>query len=78
MGAITPLTGIKTAILLIALAFGYIVCYLANREEKDLKILGNVIGIFIIGMGIFLLLDTFVAYNKFLAYSGVHCVKYVK
>lgn len=33
---------------LMALGLGYIVCYLANREEKNLRKVGYVIGIFMI------------------------------
>ncbi len=37
-------------ILLLALGAGYIVCYLANREEKTLRSLGMVIGGLIIAV----------------------------
>ena len=36
------------ALFMIALALGYLVMYFANREEKDLRTLGFVIGIVII------------------------------
>jgi hypothetical protein len=39
---------IANAVLLVALALGYIVCYLANREEKSLRTGGYMVGVFII------------------------------
>ena len=36
------------ALFMMALALGYLVLYFANREEKDLRTLGYVIGIVII------------------------------
>jgi len=39
--------GLTDGILMIALASGYIVCYLAKREEKRLRILGLLVGLFI-------------------------------
>ena len=45
--------------LLIALALGYIVCYLANREEKALKNIGLAIGIFIIAASVLLVAAKF-------------------
>lgn len=41
--------GISDSLLLIALAGGYIVLYLARREEKFLRIIGVIIGCVIIG-----------------------------
>lgn len=43
-----PLGAMSNAILLLALGVGYIVFYLANKEGKTMKLLGNVIGAFII------------------------------
>lgn len=44
-----PISGMSNAILLLALGVGYIVFYLANNKEgKTMKLLGNVIGAFII------------------------------
>ncbi|MCX5714243.1 MAG: hypothetical protein NT033_05440 [Candidatus Omnitrophica bacterium] len=43
-----PLNSMSNAILLLALGVGYIVFYLANKEGKTMKLLGNVIGAFII------------------------------
>lgn len=42
------LGGLSEGILMIALALGYIVCYLANREEKNLRMAGLLIGGFVI------------------------------
>lgn len=38
--------GLTEAVLLVALGLGYIVCYLANREEKTLRTVGYCIGTF--------------------------------
>jgi len=43
-----PFSDLHHAVVLIALALGYIVCYLAKREDKTLRILGYLIGTFII------------------------------
>ncbi len=43
-----PISGMSNAILLLALGVGYIVFYLANKEGKTMKLLGNIIGAFII------------------------------
>jgi hypothetical protein len=48
MGMGMPLNSMSNAILLLALGVGYIVFYLANKEGKTMKLLGNVIGAFII------------------------------
>ncbi|MCX5701493.1 MAG: hypothetical protein NTW64_00725 [Candidatus Omnitrophica bacterium] len=47
---------IQGSVLLIALAMGYIVCYLANKEQKLLRSLGNLIGLFIIVISSLLLM----------------------
>jgi len=44
------------AILLIALSFGYIVCYLAEREEKGLRLVGYGIGTFVIVFSLLMLI----------------------
>ncbi|MCM8799897.1 MAG: hypothetical protein NC900_04150 [Candidatus Omnitrophica bacterium] len=44
------------ALLLLALGLGYIVLYLAKREEKGLQFLGYVVGTFIILLSIFYIL----------------------
>lgn len=49
-------TGVTRAFLLIALALGYIVCSLANKEEKALRKAGYVIGISIIVLSSLLIL----------------------
>lgn len=49
--------GISTeAVLLIALALGYVVCYFANQEEKQMKTIGLLIGGFVIAMSLILIL----------------------
>ena len=50
-------SGLIIAIELIALGIGFIVCYLAKREEKALKAIGYVIGISIIALAGILVLD---------------------
>lgn len=47
---------IPASTLLIALALGYIVCYLANKEHKALKTAGYTIGTFIIVLSSILIL----------------------
>lgn len=49
--------GVTNAILLVALALGYVVYYLGRREEKELKTVGYVIGTFIICFAIFCLVS---------------------
>lgn len=43
--------GASKALLLIAMGIGYIVLYLAKREEKGLQFLGYIIGIVIVILG---------------------------
>lgn len=49
-------SGVFEALILIALGFGYIVLYLAKREEKGLQFVGYVIGGVIIVLAIIYLL----------------------
>lgn len=50
-------TGIKAGLFMIALAVGYIVRSLAEKQEKELKVVGKMISLFIIlSSGAFLLL----------------------
>ena len=49
--------GLTFGILLLALGVGYIVCYLANREEKALRSLGLIIGGIIIAVSAVMLLN---------------------
>jgi len=57
--------GIVDAILLVAMALGYIVCYLANREEKTLRLAGYLIGIFIILLSAMLIVNNLVLNLRF-------------
>lgn len=59
--------GMTNALLLIALAFGYIVFYLANKEKKALRNLGFFIGIFVLAMSAIFILNSLT--------SGKHCDK---
>jgi len=43
-----PFGGIGEAIILLSLGMGYLVCFLAHKTEKNLKMVGYIIGIFII------------------------------
>ena len=52
-----PFYSINTALLLLALALGYIVCYLAQKGSKSLKITGYIIGTFIITVSAVLILN---------------------
>lgn len=45
--------GISEALLLICLGIGYIVIYLAKREERQLQLIGYIIGGVIIGLALF-------------------------
>lgn len=49
--------GLTYGILLLALGVGYIVCYLANREDKRLRSLGLIIGAVIIAVSTLMLLN---------------------
>jgi len=57
------LNEILTVVLLLTLGLGYIVFYLANREEKGLKLLGIGIGAFMIVFSILLILGNAVLLN---------------
>jgi hypothetical protein len=52
------------AILLVALALGYIVCYFANQEEKTMKQVGIAIGIFVIILSFFLIVNNLFLMSK--------------
>ncbi|MFA6216062.1 MAG: hypothetical protein WDL87_00190 [Candidatus Omnitrophota bacterium] len=52
------------AVLLVALALGYIVCYFANQEEKTMKQIGLAIGIFIIVLSFFLIANNLFLMSK--------------
>ena len=53
--------GIAEGVLLFALGFGYIICILSKKEDKELKQLGHVIGMCIIVLSsVFILLSLFV------------------
>jgi len=64
-------SGIKIGVLLIALGLGYIVWYLANREEKELRRAGQVIGTIIISVSLFLIIHTIAMFC--LLFKG-HCM----
>ncbi len=50
------LFGITEAALMFALGFGYIICYLAKKEDKGLRGLGHMIGMAIIVLSSLLIL----------------------
>jgi hypothetical protein len=52
------------ALLLIALGTGYLVCLKANKEDKNLKVLGYIIGIFIIVTSILLTINSFAGIRR--------------
>ncbi len=68
-----PLMGgviVTEAMLLIALALGYMVCYFASQEEKQLKSIGTIIGVFIIVLSFILILgNLFLNTNVCLRYN---------
>ena len=49
--------GIFEALLLIAMGLGYVVLYLAKREEKRLQFIGYMIGVVIIALSIIYLIS---------------------
>ncbi len=55
MGMMMPFSGMLDALMLIALAMGYVVLYLAKREDKALRTIGYIIGIFVIALSVLLL-----------------------
>lgn len=60
------MTGIKVGIYMISLGLGYIVAYLSEREEKDLKTLGRIIGSVLIVLSGFLIAYTVMVHlNKY-------------
>ena len=50
--------GIFEALLLIALGLGYVVLYLAKREEKRLQFIGFIIGVLIIALSLIYLISS--------------------
>ncbi|MFA5118312.1 MAG: hypothetical protein WC695_05610 [Candidatus Omnitrophota bacterium] len=52
------------AVLLVALALGYIVCYFANQEEKTMKQIGVAIGVFVIILSFFLIVNNLFLMSK--------------
>jgi hypothetical protein len=70
-------TGLSTAMILVALAMGYIVCYLANREEKGLRRLGYTVGIVIIVFSGLLLLNKLVLARNILGAGAKGSGKYM-
>lgn len=69
-----PFIGLTEAILMIGLSLGYIVLYLANREDKPMKLIGSVIGTFVIVISGILLLSNILINTvvvKRMAGSGV-------
>jgi hypothetical protein len=60
-----PFGGISEGILLISLALGYIVFYLSSREEKNTRLIGYFIGIFIMALSLIFIVNNFVLSRKF-------------
>ncbi|MCM8781560.1 MAG: hypothetical protein NC828_00665 [Candidatus Omnitrophica bacterium] len=58
----------KEAVLLLALGLGYIVYYLAHREERGLKIVGYIIGVSIITLSSILILMSLISTASFRGY----------
>lgn len=52
------------AITLIALALGYIVCHMAKKEDKAMKITGYIIGTFIITLSALHIIISATMYSK--------------
>jgi hypothetical protein len=60
-----PFGGISEGILLISLALGYIVFYLSSREEKNTRLIGYFIGIFIMALSLIFIVNNFVLSRRF-------------
>lgn len=71
---IIPLS-ITVATLLFALGFGYIICCLSKKEDKDLKQLGHLIGMSIIVLSSVLTIASIylrvISFNRLMAYSSM-------
>jgi hypothetical protein len=65
--------GITDAILLVALGLGYIVCYLANREEKTLRSAGYLIGVFIIFVSAMFIINNIIFSVRLSKRFGMPC-----
>ncbi len=65
-----PFSDIHKAVLLIALGLGYIVCYLAKREDKFLKTLGYLIGTFVMVLSALAILANIVLDARFCRKMG--------
>lgn len=65
-----PFSDIHKATLLIALGLGYIVCYLAKREDKFLKTLGYLIGTFVIALSALIILANIILDARFCSKMG--------
>lgn len=63
------MSGMVEALLLISLALGYVVFYLANREEKALRNLGFFIGVFVMALSAVLIFNN-LASGKFCGKMG--------
>lgn len=63
------LFGIREAVLMFALGFGYIICYLARKEGKGMAGLGHLIGMTIIVLSSLLILLNIFARCNFNAYN---------
>lgn len=61
---------IGKALLLIALGIGYIVLYLANREEKGLRAAGIIAGVLIMGLSAIMILGKLAMCAKFCKMGG--------
>jgi uncharacterized membrane protein affecting hemolysin expression len=60
-----PFSDIHKAVLLIVLGLGYIVCYLAKKEDKFLKTLGYLIGTFLMALSALVILASMVLDARF-------------
>ena len=65
------LFGIREAVLMFALGFGYIICYLAKKQDKGMQSLGHVIGMGIIVLSSILLLINIYGWLNLRVYKQV-------
>jgi len=64
--------GIREAALMFALGFGYIICYLAKKEDKGMQSLGH-----FIGMSIIILSTLLILVNIYARFNLKACAKII-
>jgi len=57
-------SSLTNAVLLVALGLGYVVCYLAEREEKFLRTLGYFIGTFMVALSMMIIITNILLFSR--------------